>query len=132
MFGAWAKPHFDSDILSSIWVMACRDESPVLTAFSAAYRLHGVSPEEVVELVRSRQELFRLGLTRGQSRNWKARYQQATQAGGEKRPPARRGKAPAQKYLVPDWLQVRSRRQLPTMPERCGLPWARSRAPQPR
>ena len=90
MFGAWAKPRFDSDTLSSIWVMACRDESPVLTAFSAAYRRHGVSPDEVVELVRSRQELFRLGLTRGQSRNWKARYQQATQAGGEKRPPARR------------------------------------------
>lgn len=108
MFGPWAKPRFDSDTLSSIWVMACRDESPVLTAFSVAYRLRGVSPEKVVELVRSRQELFRLGLTRAQSRNWKARYQQAVAADSEKRPATRRGKAAtqAQKYLLPDWLQV--------------------------
>ena len=108
MFAPWAKPRFDSDTLSSIWVMACRDESPVLTAFSVAYRLRGVSPEEVVELVRSRQELFRLGLTRAQSRNWKARYQQAVAADSEKRPATRRGKAAtqAQKYLLPDWLQV--------------------------
>ena len=110
MFGPWGKPRFDSDSLSSIWVMACRDESPVLTAFSVAYRLRGVSPEEIIELVKSRQELFRLGLTRGQSRNWKARYQEAaapTQP-TQKRPAARRGKAAdqAQKYLLPDWLQV--------------------------
>lgn len=106
MFGPWARPRFDSDTLSSIWVMACRDDSPVLTAFSVAYRLRGVSPEQVVELVQSRQELFRLGLTRGQSRSWKARYQQA--ASGEKQPAARRGRAAAeaQKYRLPDWLQV--------------------------
>jgi hypothetical protein len=79
MFGPWSRPRFDSDTLSSIWVMACRDESPVLTAFSVAYRLRGIAPEEVIELVKSRQELFRLGLTRGQSRNWKSRYQQAAE-----------------------------------------------------
>ena len=60
--GLWQKPRFDPDTLSSIWVMACRDESPVLTAFSVAYRLRGITPEKVVELVKSRQELFRLGL----------------------------------------------------------------------
>jgi hypothetical protein len=81
--------------LSSIWVMACRDESPVLTAFSVAYRLRGISPEQVIELVKSRQELFRLGLTRGQSRKWKARYQQAAHSTGpsQGRPTTRRGKA---------------------------------------
>ena len=77
MFDMWRKPKFDSDTLSSIWVMACRDESPILTAFSVAFRLRGITPDEVLELVKSRQELFRLGLTRGQSRGWKARYQQA-------------------------------------------------------
>ncbi len=61
MFGPWGKPRFDSDTLSSIWVMACRDESPVLTAFSVAYRLRAVSTEEVVELVKSRQELSASG-----------------------------------------------------------------------
>ena len=60
MLGFWQRPKFDSDTLSSIWVMACRDESPVLTAFSVAYRLRGISPEDVIELVKSRQELFRL------------------------------------------------------------------------
>ena len=73
------RQHFDSDTLSSIWVMACRDESPVLTAFSVAYRLRGISPKEVIDLVKSCQELFSLGLTRGQSRGWKARYQQAAE-----------------------------------------------------
>ena len=58
MFGFWQRPRFDSDTLSSIWVMACRDESPVLTAFSVAYRLRGISPEDVIELVKGRQELF--------------------------------------------------------------------------
>jgi hypothetical protein len=110
MFGPWSRPRFDSDTLSSIWVMACRDESPVLTAFSVAYRLRGIAPEEVIELVKSRQELFRLGLTRGQSRNWKSRYQQAAEPAepSQKRPAARRGRAApkAQKYPLPDWLQV--------------------------
>jgi hypothetical protein len=41
MLGFWRKPRFDPDMLSSIWVMACRDESPVVTAFSIAYRLVG-------------------------------------------------------------------------------------------
>jgi hypothetical protein len=110
MFGLWRKPRFDSDTLSSIWVMACRDESPILTAFSVAYRLRGITPEEVVELVKSRQELFRLGLTRGQSRGWKARYQRAAPSAerAPARPTTRRGKAAAQpqKYALPDWLQV--------------------------
>lgn len=110
MFDMWRKPKFDSDTLSSIWVMACRDESPILTAFSVAFRLRGITPDEVIELVKSRQELFRLGLTRGQSRGWKARYQKtATSAKpAPARPAAKRGKAemdpPA--YALPDWLQV--------------------------
>ena len=110
MLGLWQKARFDSDTLSSIWVMACRDESPVLTAFSVAYRLRGIAPEEVVELVKSRQELFRLGLTRGQSRGWKAKYQQTgpatkpapAQTAGRRRKPAPK----AHPYALPDWLQV--------------------------
>ena len=39
--GLRRKPAFDPETLSSVWVMACRDESPVLTAYSAAYRLGG-------------------------------------------------------------------------------------------
>ncbi len=110
MLGFWQRPKFDSDTLSSIWVMACRDESPVLTAFSVAYRLRGISPEDVIELVKSRQELFRLGLTRGQSRNWKARFQQKEPASRPAPAEAagRRRKAPPKKapYALPDWLQV--------------------------
>lgn len=110
MFDFWQRPRFDSDTLSSIWVMACRDESPVLTAYSVSFRLRGVSPEEVIELVRSRQELFRLGLTRGQSRGWKARFQPVepaakpapAQAAGRRRKP----RPKAQPYALPDWLQV--------------------------
>ena len=109
MLGFWRKPRFDSDTLSSIWVMACRDESPVLTAFSVAYRLRGITPDEVVELVKSRQELFRLGLTRAQSRNWKARYQPNESAAARQpaRPTgSRRKAAPKPGHVLPDWLQV--------------------------
>ena len=108
MLDFWQKPRFDSDTLSSIWVMACRDRSPVLTAFSVAYRLRGIAPDEVVELVKSRQELFRLGLTRAQSRNWKARYQPNRSAAA--RQPARPTKSPQGRakagHVLPDWLQV--------------------------
>ena len=70
MFGLKRKARFDPDTLSSIWVMACRDESPVLTGYSVAYRLDGgITPAEVIELVRGRRELFRIGLTRGQCAN---------------------------------------------------------------
>ena len=89
--------------------MACRDESPVLTAFSVAYRLRGITPDEVVELVKSRQELFRLGLTRAQSRNWKARYQPNESAAARQpaRPTgSRRKAAPKPGHVLPDWLQV--------------------------
>jgi hypothetical protein len=110
MFGFWPRPRFDSDTLSSIWVMVCRDESPVLTAFSVAFRLRGITPEEVIELVKSRQELFRLGLTRGQSRGWKARFQQTepTPKPAPAQTASRRRKAApkAQPYPLPDWLQV--------------------------
>ena len=109
MFGFSRKPPFDADTLSSIWVMACRDESPVLTSFSVSYRLGGTSPKEVIELVKSRGELFRVGLTRAQSRNWKNRYKEAQSAPKEQpQPPAEGEKAQPkpQKYLLPDWLQV--------------------------
>jgi hypothetical protein len=109
MFGFSRKPPFDADTLSSIWVMACRDESPVLTSFSVSYRLGGTSPKEVIELVKSRGELFRVGLTRAQSRNWKNRYKEAQSAPKEQpKPPAEGEQAQPkpQKYLLPDWLQV--------------------------
>src|SRR5215212_5962721 len=87
------KPRFDPDTLSSVWVMACRDESPVVTAFSIAYRLGGgIAPADVMELVRGRRELFRLGLTPAQSRAWKERYRQAGAGDGAEprpRPPER-------------------------------------------
>ncbi len=122
-----AKPRFDPDTLSSIWVMACRDESPVLTSFSVAYRLGGgTTPADVMELVKGRRELFRLGLTPAQSRAWKERYRQAaTGGGGEPAPepapeaepaPAKEGEAeggrresrePERKRPgLPDWLRV--------------------------
>lgn len=110
MFGLQPRPRFDSDTLSSIWVMACRDESPILTAFSVAYRLGGITPQEVIDLVKGRQELFRLGLTRGQSRGWKARYQKSTPPAdrADSRPAGRRRKAApkSQQQPLPDWLQV--------------------------
>ncbi len=74
MLGLQRKAKFDPDMLSSIWVMACRDDSPVLTAYGVAYRLGGVGPGEVMEVVKSRREMFRLGLTGGQSKVWKNRY----------------------------------------------------------
>lgn len=108
MLGLSRKPKFDSDTLSSIWVMACRDDSPVLTAFSVAYRLGGMTPDEVMELVRGRREMFRLGLTRGQSRGWKKGYQPVPP--GTEPPPAEEkdDERPEQPkpVVLPDWLQV--------------------------
>ena len=119
MLGFWRKPRFDPDMLSSIWVMACRDESPVVTAFSIAYRLgNGIAPADVMELVKDRRELFRLGLTPAQSRAWKERYRQL-ETGDEPEPkpgPRRKpgqeqdkGKEGATKrkpHALPDWLRV--------------------------
>lgn len=110
MFGLRRKPKFDPDTLSSIWVMACRDESPVLTAYSVAYRLGGIAPADVMELVKGRRELFRPGLTRGQSRGWKSQYR-PPEPGAEPPPEApegedgKPGEAPRPPAL-PDWLQV--------------------------
>ena len=133
MFGFWRKPHFDADTLSSIWVMACRDDSPVVTAFSIAYRLGGgITPADVMELVKGRRELFRLGLTPAQSRAWKERYRElqpgdgaGAKPGGAAAPKPRSRRPPAPKpdqpqepdkdqnqegerkpYALPDWLRV--------------------------
>jgi hypothetical protein len=103
------KPTFDPEILSSVWVMACRDESPVLTAYSTAYRLGHITPAEVMELVNGRRELFRLGLTSGQSRGWKDRYRKpAGNADQPPEPPAPEGSEPAppKRTALPDWLNV--------------------------
>ena len=87
MLGLWRKPPFDSDTLSSIWVMACRDKSPVVTAFSIAFRLGGgITPDQVMGLVKGRRELFRLGLTPAQSRAWKERYRRFADGGPEPKP----------------------------------------------
>ena len=89
MLGLWRKPPFDSDTLSSIWVMACRDELPVVTAFSIAFRLGGgITPDQVMGLVKGRRELFRLGLTPAQSRAWKERYRRFADGGGPEPKPA--------------------------------------------
>jgi hypothetical protein len=124
MLGFWRKPPFDSDTLSSIWVMACRDESPVVTAFSIAFRLGGgITPDQVMELVKGRRELFRLGLTPAQSRAWKERYRRFADGGPEPTPkPQPKAEKPDQKdkgqegdkegkkeqrpYSLPDWLRV--------------------------
>jgi hypothetical protein len=108
MLGLRRKPRFDPDTLSSIWVMACRDESPVLTAYSVAYRLGGIAPKEVMELVKGRRELFRPGLTRGQSRGWKNQYRPPEPGteppeGGEKN--GKPDDAP-KRMALPDWLQA--------------------------
>ena len=122
MLGFWRKPPFDSDTLSSIWVMACRDELPVVTAFSIAFRLGGgITPDQVMELVKGRRELFRLGLTPAQSRAWKERYRWFADGGPEPAPKPQ-PKKPDQKdkaqegdkegekeqrpYSLPDWLRV--------------------------
>src|SRR3954452_8737082 len=99
MPGSWRKPPFDSDTLSSIWVMACRDESPVVTAFSIAFRLGGgITPDQVMELVKGRRELFRLGLTPAQSRAWKERYRRFADGGPEPPPkPQPKAEKPDQK-----------------------------------
>jgi hypothetical protein len=90
MLAFWRQPRFDPDTLSSIWVMACRDESPVVTAFSVAFRLgRGIAPADVMELVKGRRELFRLGLTPVQSRSWKERYRQMEAGEGAEAKPRR-------------------------------------------
>jgi hypothetical protein len=97
MFALWRRPPFDSDALSSIWVMACRDESPVVTAFSIAFRLgRGITPDQVMELVKGRRELFRLGLTPAQSRAWKERYRRFLDGSGRDPNPEPRPKKPDQ------------------------------------
>lgn len=98
MFGLGRQRRFDPDTLSSIWVMACRDDSPVVTAYSAAYRLGDVTPDEVMELVRGRREMFRLGLTGAQSRAWKDRYREGREGGEDGEKPER--------AAPPDWIRV--------------------------
>lgn len=108
MLGLRRKPRFDSDTLSSIWVMACRDDSPVLTAYSVAYRLGGISPAEVMELVKGRREMFRLGLTGGQSKGWKNQYRPA-EPGTARPPDGQEDGEPVQaskRNPLPDWLEV--------------------------
>ena len=109
------RPTFDPELLSSIWVMACRDDSPVVTAFSIAFRLGGISSDEVMELVKGRRELFRVGLSRGQSRRWKEQFRQLEADGrpppeppagqGHKRNGGKEGEAP-KRIALPDWLGV--------------------------
>ena len=124
MLGLWRKPPFDPDTLSSIWVMACRDESPVVTAFSIAFRLGGgMTPDDVMKLVKGRRELFRLGLTPAQSRAWKERYRRFADGGPEPAPkPQPKAEKPDQEdkgqdkgkdgekekrpYSLPDWLRA--------------------------
>ena len=109
------RPTFDPELLSSIWVMACRDDSPVVTAFSIAFRLSDISADEVMELVKGRRELFRVGLSRGQSRKWKEQFRKLGPDGqpatdppadeGHGRKEGKEGEAP-KRIVLPDWLGV--------------------------
>lgn len=109
ILGFWRRPQFDPEILSSIWVMASRDDSPVLTAYSVAYRLRFITPAQVMDLVKGRRELFRTGLGRGQSRAWKERFRSIADDPHRTAEPAKEGDddAPASKRVsLPEWLRV--------------------------
>ena len=61
----------DHDLLSAIWVMASNDENPIITYEGIRYRLNVPDHCNVEELVDSRPELFRHGVSQTRLDEWK-------------------------------------------------------------
>jgi hypothetical protein len=59
------------DILSAIWIMSCNDENPTITFKGIKYRLGLPESYDVYSLVKSRGELFRLGIPQRRLVKWK-------------------------------------------------------------
>jgi len=59
------------DILSAIWIMSCNDENPTITFKGIEYRLGLPESYDVYSLVKSRGELFRLGIPQRRLAKWK-------------------------------------------------------------
>ncbi len=61
----------DLDILSGVWIMSCNDDNPIMTYRSISHRLNLPDTYDVKALVRSRPELFRLGILNSRLNAWK-------------------------------------------------------------
>jgi hypothetical protein len=59
------------DVLSGVWILASNDENPIITYESVRYRLGLASDYPVTELIRSRGELFRMGVPEWRLGEWK-------------------------------------------------------------
>lgn len=59
------------DILSAIWILACNDENPIITFGSVSYRLNLPADFDVEALIRSRADLFRMGVPENRILEWK-------------------------------------------------------------
>jgi hypothetical protein len=58
-------------ILSAIWIMANRDEKPLMFYEDVAYRLNRNDVQYVKKLVSERTDLFRLGVTEKRLKEWR-------------------------------------------------------------
>lgn len=59
------------DILSATWVFACRDENPIITYRGLRHRLGLATSFDIEGLVRSRRDLFRIGVPETRLEDWK-------------------------------------------------------------
>jgi hypothetical protein len=57
-------------VLSAIWILACNDETPVITYRSIRHRLNLPEDFDVAALVRSHGELFRLKIPPSRLKAW--------------------------------------------------------------
>src|SRR5207302_319723 len=84
------------DVLSATWVFSCNDENPIITFEGVKHRLGRIITFEGVKyrlgltewidirgLVKSRADLFRLGVPPDRLERWKAGLRKAVQTQGE-------------------------------------------------
>jgi len=61
----------DFDILSSVWILSCNDENPIITYEGIVHRLN-LNPEfDIKQLISSRGDLFRLKIPKSRLDKWK-------------------------------------------------------------
>lgn len=60
------------DVLSGVWILASNDENPIMTYQSVNYRLGLSADYPLKELVKSRGELFRIGVPDWRLNRWKS------------------------------------------------------------
>ncbi len=72
----------DLDLLSAIWILASNDDNPLITYRGLAFRLGLPEDFDVRAIVRSRPELFRLGVLPSRLEKWKVQLREGRNVPG--------------------------------------------------